>query len=123
MCLVGGDVVDAGMVVPGVVPGKVSIEVGGGLGVIQELAGIFGSPFYGAEGELDEGVVVGGSRAGEHLGHGVILAEPLDGLGFHLAAAVVDEFGALALGQVEDVLVDEAAFEQEPGLLGGLLLV
>ena len=74
--LVGGDVVDAGMVVPGVLGSKVSIEVGDGVAVIEEAAGIFGRAFDGAEGGLDEGVVVGGSRAGEHLGHVVILAEP-----------------------------------------------
>jgi hypothetical protein len=51
----------------------------------------------------------------------VIFTQPLDRLGFHLATAVIDEFGPLVLRQVQDVLIYQASFQQEPGLLGGLL--
>jgi hypothetical protein len=33
--------------------------------------------------------------AGKQLGHAVIFTEPLDGLGFHLAATIIDDFGPL----------------------------
>ena len=48
--LLRGDVVDARMVVLGVVPGKVPIEIGDGLIVVQEATGILRGAFYGAEG-------------------------------------------------------------------------
>ena len=43
--LLRGDVVDAGMVVLRVVPGKVPIKIGDGLAVIQEATGIFRGAF------------------------------------------------------------------------------
>ena len=117
------DVVDARMVVLGVVPGKVPIEIGDGLAVVQEATGILRGAFYGAEGRLDERIVIGSSGAGKQLGQAVIFTQSLDRLGFHLAAAVVDEFGPLVLRQVQDVLRHQAAFQQEPGLRGRLLPV
>ena len=50
MSLLRGDVVDARMVVLRVVPGKVPIEIGDGLVVVQESTGILRSSFDGAEG-------------------------------------------------------------------------
>ena len=114
--LVRGDVVDAGVVVLVVVPVKVSFEVGH----VQELAGIFRGAFGRGKRGFDEGIVVGSSRAGEQLRHVVILAELADRLGFHLAAAVVDQLGPLVFGQVQDVLPFQTAFEEQPGLGGGL---
>ena len=119
--LLRGDVVDARMVVLRVVPGKVSTEVVDGLTVIQEPTRILGSSFDGAEGRLDERVVVGGSGASKELRHAVVFTHPLDGLGLHLAAPVVDEFGPLVLRQVQDVLIDQAPLQQKPRLLGRLL--
>ena len=58
--LLRGDVVNAGMIVLGVVPRKVPSEVGLGLAVVQEAAGIFRGAFDGAEGGLDERIVIGG---------------------------------------------------------------
>ena len=48
--LLRGDVVDARMVVLCVVPGKVPIEIGDGLAVVQEATGILRGSFYSAEG-------------------------------------------------------------------------
>ena len=59
MGLLRGDVVDARMVMLGVVPGKVPFEIGNGLAVVQEAAGIFRGAFDGAEGGLDERIVIG----------------------------------------------------------------
>src|ERR1035438_9298373 len=109
--LLRGDVVDAGVVVLVIVPVKVLIEVVHGLAVVQELAGIFRGSFRGGEGGFDEGIVVGSSWPGEELGHVVVLAELADGLGFHLATAVVDQFGPLILRQTEDILICQTAFE------------
>jgi hypothetical protein len=61
--LLRGDVVDARMVVLGVVPGKVPIEIGDGLAVVQETTGIFRGSFYGAEGRFDVRIVIGSSGA------------------------------------------------------------
>ena len=119
--LLRGDVVDAGMIVLGVVPRKVPSEVGLGLAVVQEAAGIFRGAFDGAEGGFDEWIVIGGAGARKQLGQAVVFAEPLDRPGFHLAPAVVEDFGALVLRQVQDVLCDQAALEQAAGFLGGLL--
>jgi hypothetical protein len=49
--------------------------------------------------------------------HGLIFAQPLDRLGFHLAPAVVDDHGPLVLVEVQDVLFHKTAFEQERGFL------
>jgi hypothetical protein len=65
MGLVRGDVVDARMVMLGVVPGKVPAEIGAGGDVIEESTGILRSPFDRAEGRLDERIVVGCSGAGD----------------------------------------------------------
>ena len=119
--LLRGDVVDARMVVFGVVPGKVPIEIGEGLAVIQESTGILRGSFHSAEGGLDVRIVIGSSGASKQLRHAVILTQPLDRLGFHLAAAVVDQFGPLVLGQVQDVLFDQASLQQQPGFLGRLV--
>ena len=121
MGLLRGDVVDARMVMLGVIPGKVATEVFLGLVVIQKLPGILRGAFDGAEGRFDERIVIGGAWASKQLRHAVILAEALDGLGFHLAAAVIDDFGPLILGQVQDVLIRQAALEQESGFPGGLV--
>ena len=100
---------------------KYPTEIGDGLVVIQEAPGILRGAFDGAEGGFDERIVIGGAGASKQLGHAVIFTQPLDGLGFHLAAAVVDEFGPLVLGQVQDVLIRQAALQQAAGFLGGLL--
>src|SRR5258708_39967213 len=105
------------MVVLGVIPGKVPSEIGDGLSIVQEAIGVFWSSFYRAESRLDKRIVVGGSRARKQLRHAVMFAQLLDWLGLHLAAAVIDEFGALILRQVQDVLLNQAAFQQEPRLL------
>ncbi len=68
MGLLRGDGVDAGMVVLGVIPGKVATEVIVGLGVIQKLPGILLGAFDGAEGRFDERIVVGGEGASKQLG-------------------------------------------------------
>jgi len=73
-----GHVVDARVVVFGVVPGKVSGEVGHGLAIIQELTRVFRSALDGAEGRFDERIVVGRPRSGEQLRHTVVFTEPLD---------------------------------------------
>src|SRR5450759_4604464 len=109
------------MVVLRVVPSKVAIEIDDGLVVIQESTGILRGSFYGAEGRFDVRIVIGSSGASKQLGHAVILTQSLDGLGFHLAAAVVDEFGPLVLRQVQDVLGQQASLQQEPRLLGRLV--
>jgi hypothetical protein len=119
--LLRSDIVDARMVVLRIVPSKVPIEIGDGLVVVQESTGILRGPFYGAEGRLDIWIVIGSSGASKQLGHAVIFTQPLDRLGFHLAAAVVDEFGPLVLRQVQDVLRYQACFQQQPRLLGRLL--
>lgn len=64
MRLGGRDVVDAQMVVLGVIPGKVPIKIGDGLAVIQEASGIRWSPFHGAEGRFDKRIVIGGFGGG-----------------------------------------------------------
>jgi hypothetical protein len=110
MRLLGCDVVDARMVVLGVVPRKVPFEIGDRLVVVEEAAGILRSSFYGAEGCFDVGIVIGGSGASKQLRHGVVFTEPLDGLGFHLAATVADELGPLVLRQVQDALGHQASF-------------
>ena len=117
--LVRSDVVDAGVAVPVVIPVKVSCEVGGGFAVVQEVARIFRGAFNGGEGGFDEGIVVGGSGPGEELGHVAILAELADRFGFHLAAAVVEQFGALVFRQVEAIFLFQSAFEEQAGLGGG----
>jgi len=33
----------------------------------------------------------------------VIFTQTLDGLGFHLAAAIIDDFGPLVLGLIQDL--------------------
>ena len=66
--LLRGDVVDAGRVMLRVVPGKVPSEVGDGLAVVQEAAGIFRRAFDGAEGGLDERIVIGGRGRANHWG-------------------------------------------------------
>ena len=68
MGLLRGDVVDARMVMLGVVPGKVPFEIGNGLAVVQEAAGIFRGAFDGAEGGLDKRIVIGGAGARKQLG-------------------------------------------------------
>ena len=105
----------------GVIPGKVATEVFSGLSVIQKLPGILRGAFDGAEGRFDERIVIGGAGAGKQLGHAVIFTQPLDGLGFHLAATIIDDFGPLLLGQVQDVLICQAALQQAAGFLGGLV--
>jgi len=44
-----------------------------------------------------------GAGAGKQLGQAVIFTQTLDGLGFHLAAAIIDDFGPLVLGLIQDV--------------------
>ena len=51
MGLLRGNVVDAGMVMLRVIPGKVSFEIGDGLVVIQESPRILRGAFDGAEGD------------------------------------------------------------------------
>ena len=63
--LLRSDVVDARMVVLRVVPGKVSIEVFDGIGVVEELTGILWSSFYRTEGRLDKRIIIGSSGAGK----------------------------------------------------------
>ena len=118
--LLRGDEVDARVVMLGVVPVEVPGEVGHGLAVIQEPPRVFRGALGGAEGRLDEGVVVGCPRTGEQLRHPVVFTEPLDRLGLHLTAAVVDDLRPLVFGQVEDVLVGQTTLEQPSGFLGGL---
>ena len=100
MGLLRSNVVDARMVVLGVVPGKGPTEIGDGLGVIQKSAGIFRGSFDGAEGRFDERIVIGGSGAGKQLGHAMFFTQPLDRLGFHLAATIIDDFGPLVHWQI-----------------------
>ena len=61
------------------------------------------------------------SGAGKQLGQAVILTQSLDGLGFHLVATVIDEFGPLFLRELQDVLIHKPSFQQSHGLLGGLV--
>src|SRR5664279_633432 len=103
------------MVMLGVIPSKVATEVGVGLRVIEETSGILGGAFDGAEGRFDERIVIGGAWASKQLGHAVVFTQALDGLGFHLAAAIIDDFGPLILGQVQDVLLQQAALQQSAG--------
>ena len=63
-----GHVVDAGVVVLGVVPIEVTGERGGGLVVVPEAAGIFRRPFHRAERRFDERVVVGVRGRANHWG-------------------------------------------------------
>ena len=91
MGLLRGDEVDARVVMLGVVPVEVPREVGHGLAVIQEPSWVLRCALGGSEGRFDEGVVVGCPRAGEQLRHAVVFTEPLDRLGLHLTAAVVDD--------------------------------
>src|ERR1039457_7705047 len=58
MGLLRGDVVDARMVMLGVIPGKVSFKIGDGLVVIQESPGILRGAFDGAEGRFDKRIVI-----------------------------------------------------------------
>jgi len=118
--LVRSDVVDAGVVKLVVIPVKVSFEVGHGLAIVQKLAGIFRGALDGGKGRLDDRIVVGGSRVGEQLRHVVILAELADRRGFHLATAVIEQFGPLVFRQVQDVSPLQTAFEEQPGLRNGL---
>ena len=67
------------------------------------------------------GLSLGGPWSGEQLGHVVIFKHSFDGLGFHLAAPVVDHHRTLILGQIEDILTDERLFYETLGLLGGLM--
>ena len=91
-----------------VIPGKVSFEIGARLVVIQKSPGILRGAFDGAEGGFDERIVIGGAGASKQLRHTVIFTQPLDRFGFHLAAAIIDDFGPLVLGQVQDVLIRQA---------------
>src|ERR1700683_2818600 len=118
--LLRSDVVDAGVVVLVIVPVKVLVEVGVGLAIVQKLAGIFRSSLGGREGGLDERIVVGRPGARKQLRHVVILAELADRLGFHLAAAVVEQLGPLVFREVQDVFPLQTAFEKQAGLRGGL---
>ncbi len=120
MGLLRGDEVDARVVMLGVVPAEVPREVGNGLAVIQEALRVFRCSLGGAEGRFDERVVVGCQRTGEQLRHAVVFAEPLDRLGLHLTAAVVDDLRPSVFGQVEDVPVDQPSLELPSGFLGGL---
>jgi hypothetical protein len=121
MGLLWSDVVDARMVVLRIVPSKVPFEIDDSLFVVEESTGIFRGSFYGAECGLYERIVIGSSGASTQLRHVMILTQPLDRLGFHLAPAVVDHFGSLVLWQVENVLLNQAAFKQESRLLSCLL--
>ena len=121
MGLLRCDVVDAGVVVLRVVPGKVLVEVYDGLAVVEEATRIGRSAFHRAERGFNEGIVIRGSGAREELGHAVVCTEFLNRLGLHLAAPVVDEFGPLVFGQIQNVLRDQAALQQESGFFGGLL--
>ena len=51
------------------------------------------------------GLSLGGAGASKQLGHTVIFTQPLDRFGFHLATAIIDDFGPLVLGQIQDVLI------------------
>ena len=105
----------------GVIPGKVSFKIGDGLVVIQESPGILRGAFDGAEGRFDERIVIGGAGASKQLGHAELFTQALDGLGFHLTAAIIDDFGPLILVQIQDVLIRQAALQQAAGFPGGLL--
>ena len=59
--LLRGHVLEARMVMLGIVPGKVALEISSGLFGIQEAAGVFGRALYGAEGGFDKRIVVWGS--------------------------------------------------------------
>jgi hypothetical protein len=41
------------------------------------------------------GLSLGGAGASKQLRHTVIFTQPLDRFGFHLAVAIIDDFGAL----------------------------
>jgi len=58
-------------------------------------------------------VVIGGAGAGKQVRHTVIFTQPLDRFGFHLAAAIIDDFGPLVFGQVQDVLIRQATLQQQ----------
>ncbi len=120
MGLLWGDEIDARLVVLGVVLGEAPGEVGHGLAVIQEPPQIFRGPLGGAEGRFDKRIVVGRPRSGEQLRHAVVFAEPLDRLGLHLTAAVVDDFRPLVFRQIEDVLIGQSTLQKPSGFLGGL---
>jgi hypothetical protein len=100
--------------------GVVPVEVGHGLAVIQEPPRIFRGPLGGAEGRFDERIVIGRPRSGEQLRHAVVFTEPLDRLGLHLTAAVVDDFRPLVFRQIEDVLIGQSTLKKPSGFLGGL---
>ena len=103
--LVRGDIVDAGVVVLVVIPVKISFEVSARHSVVQKLAWVFRGALGGRERGLNEGIVVGRSRPSEQLGHMVILTELANRFGFHLPAAVVDQFGSPVFRQVEDIFL------------------
>ena len=68
MGLLRGDVVDTGMVMLGVIPGKVATEVFVGLGSIQKTSRIRRGAFDGAEGRFDERIVIGGAGRANNWG-------------------------------------------------------
>ena len=105
----------------GVIPGKVATEVFLGPGIIQKLPGILRGAFDGAEGRFDERIVIGSAWASKQLGHAMIFTQALDGFGFHLPAAIIDDFGPLILGQIQDILIPQATLQQVAGFLGGLV--
>jgi len=72
--LLRGAEVDARVEMLGVVPVKVPGEVGHGLAIIQEPPRVFRSALGGAEGRLDEGVVVRCPRTGEQRKRAVNLS-------------------------------------------------
>ena len=51
----------------------------------------------------------------------MILKHPFDGLGFHLAASVIDNLRTLILRQVEDILIYKTLFEEISGFKSRLV--
>jgi hypothetical protein len=72
---------------------------------IQKAAGIFGGPPYSAEGRFDKRIVVWRPWPCKKLRHAVFLTQPLDRLGFHVAAPSVDELGAGTLRQIQNIFL------------------
>ena len=119
MALIGGDIVDAGVEVIGIIPWEKLTKVFLSVCLVDKSTGVFRHTLNRAKDCLNVRIIIGGSRTGKYLGHLVILEHLLDDLGLHLTAPVVDHFRTLIFGEIEDVFVDQAAFNQALGFICG----
>jgi len=62
-----------------------------------------------------------GAGAGQNTGPAVIFHRRWMGLAFIWTAAIIDDSGRWSLGLIQDVFDPQAALQQEPGFLSGLV--